>query len=100
MSLRDGSGDANLDHGGHGTGSADGRLFRQGDALQGLSNIYIVAFDKTGTLTEGKPVLSEMRTFGEVEKAQALRLKAIQNIPGAGYHAGHRGNRIAECFGG
>jgi Cu+-exporting ATPase len=61
-----------------GTGRAAqmGVLFRQGDALQGLSNIGIVAFDKTGTLTEGKPVLSEMATFGAVEKDEALRLIA------------------------
>jgi heavy metal translocating P-type ATPase len=61
-----------------GTGRAAqlGVLFRQGDALQGLSDIDIVAFDKTGTLTEGKPVLSEMHTFGEMGKDQALRLIA------------------------
>jgi heavy metal translocating P-type ATPase len=53
-----------------------GVLFRQGDALQGLSDIDAIAFDKTGTLTEGRPVLSEMHTFGGLEKDQALRLIA------------------------
>ena len=42
-----------------GTGRAAelGVLFRQGDALQRLRDVQVVAFDKTGTLTMGKPVL-------------------------------------------
>ena len=32
-----------------------GVLFRQGDALQTLRDVQVVAFDKTGTLTLGKP---------------------------------------------
>ena len=32
-----------------------GVLFRQGDALQALQGVQLVAFDKTGTLTQGKP---------------------------------------------
>ncbi len=45
-----------------GTGRAAdlGVLFRQGDALQALQGVDVVAFDKTGTLTLGKPVLSEV----------------------------------------
>lgn len=44
-----------------GTGRAAelGVLFRQGDALQRLRDVQIVAFDKTGTLTMGKPVLTD-----------------------------------------
>lgn len=37
-----------------------GVLFRQGDALQLLAEINMVAFDKTGTLTLAKPVVDEM----------------------------------------
>lgn len=42
-----------------GTGRAAelGVLFRQGDALQSLSDVTTIAFDKTGTLTEGRPDL-------------------------------------------
>lgn len=42
-----------------GTGRAAelGVLFRQGDALQSLQSVRVVALDKTGTLTEGKPAL-------------------------------------------
>ena len=35
-----------------------GVLFRQGDALQTLRDVQVVAFDKTGTLTLGKPTLT------------------------------------------
>ena len=43
-----------------GTGRAAemGVLFRQGDALQTLRDVAVVAFDKTGTLTLGKPTLT------------------------------------------
>ena len=43
-----------------GTGRAAemGVLFRQGDALQTLRDVQVVAFDKTGTLTLGKPTLT------------------------------------------
>ena len=61
-----------------GTGRAAqmGVLFRQGDALQGLSTIDIVAFDKTGTLTEGKPVMSVFETFGDMDRDEVLSLVA------------------------
>jgi len=44
-----------------GTGRAAelGVLFRQGDALQRLREVQVVAFDKTGTLTLGKPILTD-----------------------------------------
>lgn len=44
-----------------GTGRAAelGVLFRQGDALQSLQSVEIVAFDKTGTLTQGRPELTD-----------------------------------------
>ena len=45
-----------------GTGRAAdlGVLFRQGDALQALQSVDVVAFDKTGTLTMGKPALRDV----------------------------------------
>ncbi|AHV91689.1 copper-translocating P-type ATPase [Bordetella holmesii ATCC 51541] len=46
-----------------GTGRAAelGVLFRQGDALQSLRDVRLVAFDKTGTLTLGKPKLTDIQ---------------------------------------
>lgn len=48
-----------------GTGRAAelGVLFRQGDALQQLKHIQIIAFDKTGTLTQGRPSLTHIKTL-------------------------------------
>jgi heavy metal translocating P-type ATPase len=48
-----------------GTGRAAelGVLFRQGDALQQLKHIQIIAFDKTGTLTQGHPSLTHIQTL-------------------------------------
>jgi Cu+-exporting ATPase len=45
-----------------GTGRAAelGVLFRQGDALQRMRDVQVIAFDKTGTLTMGKPVLTDV----------------------------------------
>ena len=52
-----------------GTGRAAqlGVLFRQGDALQQLQNIELIAFDKTGTLTQGQPTLTHHQTIGPEE---------------------------------
>ncbi len=49
---------------GTGTAAGMGVLFRQGDALQRLQAIDVVALDKTGTLTQGCPELThcEMTT--------------------------------------
>lgn len=45
-----------------GTGRAAelGVLFRQGDALQRLRDVTVIAFDKTGTLTQGIPTLTDL----------------------------------------
>lgn len=65
-----------------GTGRAAdlGILFRQGDALQGLRDVTVIAFDKTGTLTLGKPTLTDIYVIPEgFEEAQVLRwLAAVQ----------------------
>ena len=53
-----------------GTGRAAdlGVLFRQGDALQALQGVDVVAFDKTGTLTMGKPVVAKVDVLdGDVD---------------------------------
>ncbi|MDF1728222.1 MAG: copper-translocating P-type ATPase [Sulfitobacter sp.] len=61
-----------------GTGRAAqaGVLFRQGDALQALSGVGLVAFDKTGTLTEGKPSLTQLIPVEGQDRDQVLRLAA------------------------
>ena len=49
-----------------GTGRAAelGVLFRNGEALQSLGDVQVVAFDKTGTLTAGRPLLTDLILTG------------------------------------
>ncbi len=53
-----------------------GVLVRDADALQRASTLDTVVFDKTGTLTEGKPQVVAVKTFADIDEAQALRLAA------------------------
>ncbi|AWM87582.1 heavy metal translocating P-type ATPase [Microvirga sp. 17 mud 1-3] len=61
-----------------GTGRAAelGVLFRQGEALQNLKDVGIVALDKTGTLTLGKPTLTDFSVETGFEEADVLRFVA------------------------
>jgi len=61
-----------------GTGRAAelGVLFRNGEALQTLKNVDVVAFDKTGTLTAGRPELTDFEIFGGFERHRVLALVA------------------------
>ncbi|MBO1112917.1 heavy metal translocating P-type ATPase [Bordetella petrii] len=64
-----------------GTGRAAdlGVLFRQGDALQSLRDVEVVAFDKTGTLTLGKPALAGLQAAPGFDGDQVLGwLAAVQ----------------------
>lgn len=49
-----------------------GILFRQGDALQSLRDVKVVAVDKTGTLTKGKPELTDLIVSEGYEREQLL----------------------------
>ena len=61
-----------------GTGRAAelGVLFRNGEALQSLKDVSVVALDKTGTLTEGKPTLTDFEVLPGIDRDQALALIA------------------------
>lgn len=61
-----------------GTGRAAelGVLFRQGEALQSLKEVGVVALDKTGTLTQGRPELTNFVTAPGFSETEALRLVA------------------------
>ncbi len=64
-----------------GTGRAAqlGILFRQGQALQELRDVQVVAVDKTGTLTEGKPQLTDFTvTEGLQEDAVLAVVAAVE----------------------
>ncbi len=61
-----------------GTGRAAelGVLFRNGEALQSLKDVSVVALDKTGTLTEGRPTLTDFEALPGIDRDQALALIA------------------------
>ncbi|MEX5729217.1 Cu+-exporting ATPase [Rhodovulum iodosum] len=61
-----------------GTGRAAdmGVLFRQGEALQSLQGVRVVAFDKTGTLTEGRPEVTAIHPADGMARERLLALAA------------------------
>lgn len=61
-----------------GTGRAAelGVLFRQGEALQSLKEVAVVALDKTGTLTQGRPTLTDFVVAEGFSEAETLHLVA------------------------
>ncbi len=64
---------------GTGTAAEMGVLFRQGDALQRLQGVSIVAIDKTGTLTEGRPELTHLEMVnGFIEEEVLPMLAAVE----------------------
>jgi P-type Cu2+ transporter len=74
--------------------SAQGALARIGvlalgeRALERLAAATDMVFDKTGTLGDGRPVLREVRTFGEMTRDRALRIAAALERD-AGHPLGH-----------
>ena len=62
---------------GVGNGAKNGVLIKGGEVMERLSKVNTVVFDKTGTLTKGKPVVTELRTFGKQERNELLRIVAI-----------------------
>ena len=61
---------------GTGKGAEMGILIKGGEALEATHKIRTVVLDKTGTITEGKPVLTDIRLYGEMDEEEALTLCA------------------------
>ncbi|AFG37128.1 heavy metal translocating P-type ATPase [Spirochaeta africana] len=61
---------------GSGIGAEKGILIRNGEAVQTLRNIRLVAFDKTGTITAGKPAVTDLLPAAEVAEQELLRVAA------------------------
>jgi Cu+-exporting ATPase len=59
-----------------GKGAQAGVLFKNAEAIEVLRAIDTLVVDKTGTLTEGKPKLVSVRSFGEFDQRELLRLAA------------------------
>lgn len=49
---------------GTGVGAKNGVLFQSAEALENLHHVDCVILDKTGTVTEGRPVVTDVKSFG------------------------------------
>ena len=58
---------------GTGVGAKNGVLFQSAEALENLHDVDCVVLDKTGTVTEGRPVVTDVKSFG-VEPEDLLSL--------------------------
>ncbi len=61
---------------GIGRGATEGILIKNAEALELMEKIDTIVIDKTGTLTEGKPRVTAIRTTGEINETELLRLAA------------------------
>jgi len=59
-----------------GKGAMTGILFRNAEAIEVLRQVDTLVVDKTGTLTEGRPELVTIRTVGDIDDGEMLRLVA------------------------
>ncbi len=66
---------------GIGNATKYGILIREGDALERLSKVTVLAFDKTGTLTYGKPSVVAVQSFNpQLSFEQLLSLTASAEL--------------------
>jgi len=61
---------------GTGKGAEYGVLVKGGEALEAASNISAIVFDKTGTLTKGKPEVTDVLSFGNMDEDEVLAVAA------------------------
>ncbi len=65
---------------GTGKGAENGILIKNGEALEETQKVQTIVFDKTGTITEGKPVVTDVKTYGEYDETQVLQLAASAEV--------------------
>mgnify|MGYP000193726852 FL=1 len=61
---------------GTGKGAENGILIKSGQALEAAYQLDAVVLDKTGTITAGRPSLTDLEVFGNLPRAELLRLVA------------------------
>ncbi len=61
---------------GIGNGAKNGVLIKGGDVMDRFSKVDTLVFDKTGTLTKGKPEVSGIKVFNNIEENELLKLVA------------------------
>ena len=57
---------------GTGKGAEKGILIKSGEALEVAHSINTIVLDKTGTITEGKPVVTDILTYGNLKEESIL----------------------------
>ena len=66
---------------GTGKGAQNGILVKSAEALETLHSINTVVLDKTGTITEGKPVVTDIITNGNLTEADLIQIGASIEKP-------------------
>ncbi|MEG0552156.1 MAG: cation-translocating P-type ATPase, partial [Carnobacterium sp.] len=61
---------------GIGNGAKNGVLIKGGEIIDKFSKVDTLVFDKTGTLTKGKPEVTDIHTFDQIDKERLLKLVA------------------------
>src|SRR5699024_6285539 len=61
---------------GTGKGAENGILIKGGEALESTHKINTIVCDKTGTITEGKPVVTEIMTNGNISLDELVKIAA------------------------
>ncbi|SMO50679.1 heavy metal translocating P-type ATPase [Gracilimonas mengyeensis] len=61
---------------GSGLGAENGILIRKGEAIQVMKDVDAIVLDKTGTITKGKPEVTDVLTFGDMDETRLLELAA------------------------
>lgn len=57
-----------------GRGAQAGVLIKEAEALERMARVDVLVVDKTGTLTEGRPVLTDIETYGRTAEQSLLSL--------------------------
>ncbi|WP_017754093.1 heavy metal translocating P-type ATPase [Calidifontibacillus oryziterrae] len=61
---------------GIGNGAKHGVLVKGGEVMDKLSKVDTLVFDKTGTLTKGKPEVTDIKVFTNIDSNELLRIVA------------------------